>query len=51
VWQRHIEHQTSANAAVIAANDGRSKAAGRILSPEDDENRDFGELSGIFTHP
>jgi len=37
VWQRHIEHQTSANEAVVAANDGRSKAAGH----------DFGELFGI----
>jgi hypothetical protein len=29
VWQRHIEDQTSANEAVVAANDRRSKAAGR----------------------
>jgi hypothetical protein len=37
VWQRHIEHQTSANEAVVAAKDG-PKAAGR----------DFDELFGLL---
>ena len=48
MWQRHIEHQTSANEAV---DEPLTTAALRpqavILSPKGDENRDFDELLGI----
>ena len=48
MWQRHIEHQTSANEAV---DEPLTTAALRpqavILSPKGDENRDFGELFGL----